>query len=442
MTTTTPFVIDDRERSRFMVNREVFVSEEIYQQELKQFFDTLWIYVGHESEVPTPNDFRTRSVAGRPVVFLRDGKGQLRVLLNSCRHRGAQVCREGRGNAKIFTCFYHGWAYRNSGALVSIPDAESYGPEFPRTELGLMAPPKVESYRGFVFASFNPDAGDLVTYLGESVRLLDLVADQSESGMVILPGIHRYSMKANWKLLMENSCDGYHGMSVHQTYIEMMMDLGVTPGIMPHDKSARPAPNAGIDLGNGHATTMMREIGLPLMSTEAKEMAALRRTELVGLHGEDYAARMYNLTRNTIIFPSLVIVDLNFGIQVRTMFPTGPAHTEITGWQLIAPEIAEELKAYRIDNALSFWGPGGLATPDDVAALEQCQRGFATRGEIHWSDISKGMVKDVPTVMDELQMRTFWRRWNELMTGEPAMPEGPSYREVIGAEAAGSVARQ
>ena len=240
--------------------------------------------------------------------------------------------------------------------------------------------------------------------------------------MVILPGVHRYSMRANWKLLMENSADGYHGMSVHQTYVEMMMNLGVTPGIVPQGADEVPATSAGIDLGNGHATTMMREIGLPLMSPQAKEMAAKRRGQLVEQHGERYTNRMYNLTRNTLIFPNLAIVDLNFGIQVRTMYPTGPASTDITGWQLIAPEIAEELKAYRIDNALSFWGPGGLATPDDVAALEQCQRGFATVKELQYSDISKGMAKDKPTTMDELQMRTFWRRWNRLVTGEQAPP--------------------
>jgi phenylpropionate dioxygenase-like ring-hydroxylating dioxygenase large terminal subunit len=437
---TTPFVIDDRERSRFLVNREVFVSEEVYRREKEQFFDRLWVYVGHESEVPKPNDFLSRNVAGRPVIFVRDAKGEVRVLLNSCRHRGAQVCREGRGNNKIFTCFYHGWAYRNTGALVNIPDAESYAPDFPKAELGLVAPPRVESYRGFVFASFNAEVEDLTSYLADARHLLDLVANQSEAGMVILPGVHRYSMKANWKLLMENSADGYHGMSVHQTYVEMMMNLGVTPGIMPQGADAPPAANSGISLGNGHATTMMREIGLPLMSPEAKAMAAQRRGQLVEQHGERYTNRMYNLSRNTLIFPTLAIVDLNFGIQVRTMYPTGPASTDITGWQLIAPEIAEELKAYRIDNALSFWGPGGLATPDDVAALEQCQRGFATVKELQWSDISKGMAKTAPTTMDELQMRTFWRRWNQLITGQEPRSEGPSYAQVIGAETAGSVA--
>ena len=78
-------------------------------------------------------------------------------------------------------------------------------------------------------------------------------------------------------------------------------------------------------------------------------------------------------------------------------------------------DAAEALKAYRLDNALTFWGPAGLATPDDIEALDQCQRGFASVHEVPYSDISRGMRSGAPTAVDELQMRTFWRRWNRLV---------------------------
>ncbi|MCU1464056.1 MAG: p-cumate dioxygenase, partial [Acidimicrobiales bacterium] len=75
----------------------------------------------------------------------------------------------------------------------------------------------------------------------------------------------------------------------------------------------------------------------------------------------------------------------------------------------------------RLDNFLTFLGPGGFATPDDVEALESCQQGFAAT-EVEWSDISRGMNLEEPRPLDELQMRTWWRRWRELMTGRvPAM---------------------
>ena len=69
------YVIDDRERNLFQVNREAFTSQEILEQERAQIFDKTWIYVGHESELPNKNDFHTREVAGRPVIFCRDQAG-------------------------------------------------------------------------------------------------------------------------------------------------------------------------------------------------------------------------------------------------------------------------------------------------------------------------------------------------------------------------------
>ena len=421
MSVHSPLVVDDRENGLFRVHRSAFTSDEILALEKELIFDRAWVYVGHESEVPTPNDFVTRRVAGRTVIFNRDRSGQVRVLLNTCRHRGAEVCREPRGNSKVFTCFYHGWAYDNAGRLVSVPDGDGYSDAFDRSALGL-SQPRVESYRGFVYATFGDDSPALTDYLADAKHIIDLVADQSAAGMEIVPGTHFYSMRANWKLLMENSVDGYHGITVHQTYFEMMMNLGITP---PGTDGVRTI-GRGIDLGNGHGVIVNPELGSPLMSDEVKAENAERRAELVGRHGEVRASLMVNHTKNMGVFPNMVIVDLNWGIQVRTMYPVAPGHTEITGWQLMPADASDAVRRYRIDNALTFWGPAGLATPDDVEGLEQCQRGFAAT-EVEWSDISRGMTKPVPSVVDELQMRTFWREWNRHITGTSYAPESEPY---------------
>jgi len=428
---TGQFVREDREAGIFEVNRQAFLSEEVLAAEKAEFFDKVWLYLGHESELAKPNDFIARQVGGRPIMFSRDKKGQIRALINTCRHRGAQVCRDDFGNAKIFTCFYHGWAYDTGGALVSVPDGDAYA-SLDRSTHGLVSPPQVDSYAGFWFLSYNPDVEPLADYLADAKALLDLVADQSETSMSVVKGAHHYSMRANWKLLMENSCDGYHGMSVHQTYIEMMMSMGMVPSLLSQQEDgASYRPDFGIDLGNGHATTMFPELGRPLMSERSKELVAAHRARMVERMGEDYTRRALNTSRNTIVFPNLVIVDLNFGIQIRTMFPVAPDRTDITGWQITPDEVGDELKGYRIDNALTFWGPGGLATPDDVEALEQCQLGFAASAEVPWSDISKGFGKERPSTMDELQMRTFWRQWNRCVTGEDLPGEGYSYDELM-----------
>ena len=71
----------------------------------------------------------------------------------------------------------------------------------------------------------------------------------------------------------------------------------------------------------------------------------------------------------------------------------------------------------RLDSFLSFLGPGGLATPDDTEALESCQQGFRSGG-VEWSDLSRGFHRD-PRGNDELQIRSFWRRWQSLIADRP-----------------------
>jgi p-cumate 2,3-dioxygenase alpha subunit len=46
---------------------------------------------------------------------------------------------------------------------------------------------------------------------------------------------------------------------------------------------------------------------------------------------------------------------------------------EVTAWELVPPEEGDELRKQRLDYFLTFWGPGGLASPDDVEALETCR---------------------------------------------------------------------
>src|SRR5947209_4093568 len=88
------YIIDDREKKTFLLDREVLVSEEVLRAEMTSIFARCWIYVGQSSELKKPGDFRSRKVAGRPVIFCRDQQGDVYCLLNTCRHRGAMVCTE------------------------------------------------------------------------------------------------------------------------------------------------------------------------------------------------------------------------------------------------------------------------------------------------------------------------------------------------------------
>jgi p-cumate 2,3-dioxygenase subunit alpha len=102
-------------------------------------------------------------------------------------------------------------------------------------------------------------------------------------------------------------------------------------------------------------------------------------------------------------------------ITVRTYYPTAPDMMQINAWALAPAAEGEWARKYRLFNFLEFLGPGGFATPDDVEALEQCQRGFHNMKDAKWNDISKGMGSNAPAYDDEAQMRAFWSHWNERM---------------------------
>jgi p-cumate 2,3-dioxygenase alpha subunit len=407
------YVDDDRVMPRFRVNRSVMTDPGVFARERDLVFGRSWLYIGHESELKKPNDFKTRSVAGRPLIFARDARGEVRVWVNSCPHRGAMICREAGGNARFLTCFYHGWSFSTAGETVSIPGDDSYGPGFVRP--GLASPARVDSYRGFVFVNFDPGAVGLVSYLAGAREYLDLVADQSEVGMRVLEGSHEYSCRANWKLLVENSYDGYHAVTTHQRYFEMVIAARGKEGAVIGESRA-------IALGNGHAVGVSYATLGRALSQEANAEREARFGRLRARYGAAWVNRL-NDNRNLVIFPNLVVIDLVMGVLIRKIDPVAPDYMEVSAWELAPPEEGEELRRQRLDNFLTFWGPGGLASPDDVEALESCQRSFAARSELAWSDISRGMISPAPQATDELQMRTWWREWNRIMTGEELPPE-------------------
>src|SRR6201996_3143317 len=121
-----PLVVDNRERGTFRVKRTAMTSRRIWRAERDRIFNACWLYIGHDSEIPEPGDFRRRQIAGRPLVFVRGRDGTIRALYNSCTHRGARVCRQDAGNASSFQCFYHAWTFNTEGELIGVPDRAGY----------------------------------------------------------------------------------------------------------------------------------------------------------------------------------------------------------------------------------------------------------------------------------------------------------------------------
>lgn len=411
------YVVEDREEGTFRVSRDAFTSWEVFELERERIFSRCWLYVGHDSEIPNNSDFVTRKVGGREIIFNRDRKGQINVFLNTCPHRGALVERQAKGNAISFRCIYHGWAFNNNGTFGTKMKEGDYGPRFNEDGCANLPRVRAESYRGFWFLNFDAASESLDDNLADYKDLLDLVADQGPDGMEIIGIDQKYSIRANWKLLMENSYDGYHAADTHETYFEYLIEaIGEHVEI---DMSAQV-----YDAGNGHAftehdTPWGRPVARwsPKWGEEAKSEIAAVKQELVDRLGPERAQQIAYLSRNSGMFPNLVINDI-MAITVRTFYPVAPDLMEVSSWTLGVKGESATQRKLRLDNFLEFLGPGGFATPDDVEALEIAQRGYAASREAGWNDISRGMLrKDYFRVTDEEQMRCFWREWARRMEG-------------------------
>jgi len=410
-------ILNDPGAARFLVPRRAFTDPHLFELEYRAIFDRCWLYLGHASELPEARSFLTRTVARRPILFTRDKDGTFHALFNACPHRGAKVCRERHGKQGAFMCMYHGWTFAADGHLMTLPGAAGYPEDFKRDpQKQMVHVPRLARRGDFFFISFAADGEDLDTYLADSGDYLDLVSEHSPDGMVVLGGTQEYAIRGNWKLLAENSVDGYHAGTTHSTYLDYLKNANGALG-------ATPLAGTGIDLRNGHAVIEYtapwgRPVAnwVPLWGDQGKAEIARIYANLEARLGEERAQRLATRNRNMIIFPNLVVNDI-MAITVRTFFPTAPDYMEVNAWTLAPQEESEWLRKYRLFNFTEFLGPGGFATPDDVEAIEKCQLGYAASQDGMFNDISKGMAREgAPSYDDEAQMRAFWIEWERRLT--------------------------
>jgi p-cumate 2,3-dioxygenase subunit alpha len=421
----------DSAHHRFRINRDAYRSAEIFQREKQLIFSKCWLYVGHASEIPKKGDFVARTVGGGDLIFMRGRSGEIGAFFNSCTHRGTRVCREKRGTAKSFACPYHGWVYNTEGKLVSMNATNFVADINADGALDLRKVPRLEQYRGFYFANYNPAAIGLVDFLAGSIEFLDSMCDQTEAELVVLPGEHSYSINANFKYLCENSYDGYHLLPVHVSYLEFLDDrlkAGGDQGAVNFIAKEFTKQGRGRGLGNGHAALESwvptgRPVAswIPPWGPEVKKEIDAKRAWLAQRFGKERADFIADVQKNLVIFPNLVIND-NVGMIIRTIEPTSPSTMRVNSWALGPTDESDALRAIRLDNFVSFLGPSGFGSADDIEMLELCQRGIE-HSPVEWNELSKGMngAEDSRVEVcgpdDEGHMRAYWAQWDRMMRG-------------------------
>jgi choline monooxygenase len=181
-----------------------YTSAEIYEREMREVFTRAWNFVCHVSDVASPGQYWTTTIAGEPVAVLRDHDGRLRALSNVCRHRASMILR-GEGTCpKVLRCPYHGWTYRHDGGLAAVPEARGFE-DLDRDAVRLPAF-RVGELCGLVFACMSEETEPLDTYFGdlpEKLARLRLAA-------LRVSGRHLAAYDHNWKVIADNYLEGYH----------------------------------------------------------------------------------------------------------------------------------------------------------------------------------------------------------------------------------------
>jgi len=377
----------------------IYTSPEIFELEQWRLFHGPWLYIAHESEVAESGDYKTTYAGTQPVIVTRGADDDLiRVLLNRCRHRGSAVCHDELGNANYFRCPYHGWTYRNSGELRGITYDDAY-PDLDRSQLGLVQMPRVDSFAGFVFASFADDGPSLEEYLGNAAPYLQIVSEQAPSGIRLSAGSHKLQYRNNWKLQIENTIDNYHFGFVHRSFLDVLADrIGQAPPIMQnvmHNPEWRT-----LDLGNGHS---VHEFGDPRTGNNQGQLG--------------------DLPFNLIVFPNLCFV----GAQLRHVLPKAANRTEVRLYPIMHEGEGDDTNEGILRVHEGFYGPAGMGGADDIeVAFDRVGDGLEAV-EHDWLVMSRGMHREQPGAngvlighaADELPQRAFYRRWKALM-GEGA----------------------
>ena len=109
------YLIEDEASGDYRLHRNAFTDEALFELEMKHIFEGNWVYLAHESQIPSVNDYYTTWIGRQPIVITRDKTGTLNAVINACAHKGAMLCRRKQGNKGSFTCPFHGWTFSNTG---------------------------------------------------------------------------------------------------------------------------------------------------------------------------------------------------------------------------------------------------------------------------------------------------------------------------------------
>ena len=173
-----------------------------------------WVFAATDDALAAPGDQLPVLIGDQAVLLLRNQAGELAALSNLCAHRGTLLV-DRPANARRIQCPYHAWTYDDAGRLLAVPFAPKEAIDRPAHCLPAY---RVESWRGLVFVSLNPDVEPLAERFA---AIAPHVSSREIDGFRHLSQQQTTDVwECNWKVAITNAMESYHLFKVHPTTLE------------------------------------------------------------------------------------------------------------------------------------------------------------------------------------------------------------------------------
>ena len=419
----------------------VYCDDALYQIELEQVFGRSWLFLAHRSQIPKAGDYFTTYMGEDPVIVSRQKDGSVVAFLNQCRHRGMRLARLDHGNAKFFTCSYHGWSYDSSGKLVNVPmEKSAYCSKLNKADWGAVRVPRVEEYKGLIFGCWDTEVPSLDASLGDAKFYMDAMFDRSDAGTEIWGGVHKWVIPCNWKFASEQFCsDMYHAPLSHMSAILAVMPDGVPPeavqwpteGLQWRSESAGHGTgfHTADDQGQLLAAIVGPAVAEYLMASRPRVAERLGATRTHAVNGA-----------HMTIFPTCSFLP---GINtLRVWHPRGPNEIEVWALAVVDADAPQTVKDQWGQGITRTFSPGGMFEQDDGENWIEVQRVLrGTKSRRQPFNLQMGIGNEqsdarfpgkLSYVFSEAAARGFYTRWARMMAGEThaelAAPHSPEVR--------------
>ena len=204
----------------------VYTCEDFHALERHAIFEHEWICAGRSSSLSQPGDYLTITIAGQPILILRDREGVLQAFSNVCLHRLSTLL-EGRGQCQQIVCPYHGWVYDLGGQLRAAPLMQ-HSPACDKREYRLPSI-RLEEWLGWIYVTLNSEA----EAVGNTLASLREKIDDYQMEGYIETFREEHVWDTNWKILAENFMESYHLPVLHKNTVgghSSLDDMDCPPG--------------------------------------------------------------------------------------------------------------------------------------------------------------------------------------------------------------------